>query len=151
MTEDCKNELPFTTVRVCVCVYIYHFISLLHSYISSHSVVSSFPLPYSTAISLPNLIICLPLSSSSSRGARGSVGGQPLQAVAPPSGPGVPMPQMHLHMLQRPGVAAAPAEARWDQTLPVPALLLWQQSAEPARGASTPWAQGQLESTVWWT
>lgn len=84
---------------------------------------------------------------SSTRGACGSAGGQPLQAVAPPAGPRVPLPQMHLHVLQWPGPAAAPAEARWDQALPVPALLLRQQSTEPARGASTPRAQGQWRRT----
>lgn len=54
------------------------------------------------------------------------------------------MPQMHLHLLQRPGAAAAPAEARRGQTLPVPALLLRQRTAEAAGGASTPGAQGQM-------
>lgn len=87
-----------------------------------------------------------PSSPSSPRRARGSAGGQPLQAVAPPAGPGFPLPQMHLHMLQRPDAAAAPAEARRDQTLPVPALLLRQQPAEPARGAPSHRAQGPCEA-----
>lgn len=126
----------------------YHFISVLHP-----CRLWLFPSPrllcHLSSLPLSNRIIHLTLSSPSSRGACGSIRGQPLQAVAPPSGPGVPLPQMHLHMLQRPGTAAAPAEACWDQTVPVSALLLWQQSAQPARGASTPRAQGQLESAVW--
>jgi len=106
-------------------------------------------LPPSTLLPVfSSLIIHFTFSAFCIRGARGSTWGQPLQAVAPPSGPGVPMLQMHLHVLQRPGPAAAPAEARWDQALPVPALLLRQQSTEPAGGASTPWAQGQSESTT---
>lgn len=143
--KDDKTELPVCVRERRKC----HFISLSCTPTSPLHILPSAP-PHRHSPSLShNLIIHFTLSSSS-RGACGSVGGQPLQAVAPPSGPGVPMPQMHLHMLQRPDVAAAPAEARRGQTLPVPALLLWQQSTEPARGASTPRAQGQLGFTGWW-
>lgn len=145
---DDKTELPMWERRKC------HFISLSCTPTSPLHILPLAPPSTTTHRYSPslshNLIIHFTLSSSSSRGACGSVGGQPFQAVAPPSGPGVPMPQMHLHMLQRPDVAAAPAEARRGQTLPVPALLLWQQSTEPARGASTPRAQGQLGFTGRW-
>lgn len=88
-------------------------------------------------------LICFTSAAPSTRRACGSSGGQPLQAVAPPRGSGVPVPQMHLHVLQRPLAAASPAEARWDQALPVPALLLRQQPPEPAGRAPAPRAQSQ--------